>query len=263
MQTKNCSKCKLDKELSSFPRYRYKDDWKIRPNCKDCQKIMTCSWRERNKDHIKEYEKKYREENHEEVLLRSAEWRNKNRDHIAGYNKRKYWENPEDRRTKAIDAYWADIENNRNMAREYASREENKANRKKNMQNFIDKNPDYFKDYMKNNWYKYLEYASRRRWIKENATLKLTEDQIQQMRDMYWLAKDLNAVSGEIYEVDHIIPLRGKDICGLHVPWNLQILPRDLNRSKNNRYSKEEVLANPGVGTTGGRRLSGSLPSQP
>lgn len=248
MQTKICSKCKQDKELSCFPFYKYKGERNRKAHCKDCQKIMNKSWRERNKDHIKAYEKKYRQENHEEVLRRNSEWRDKNRDAISAYNKRKYWENPEDRRNKAIDAYWSDIENNRNRAREYASREENKANRKKNMQNFMDKNPDYFKDYMKNNWDKYLEYASRRRWLKEKATLNLSEDQIQQMRDMYWLACDLTAVSGELYEVDHIIPLRGVDICGLHVPWNLQILPRDLNRSKNNKYNEDEVFTNPGVG---------------
>lgn len=66
----------------------------------------------------------------------------------------------------------------------------------------------------------------------------LTKEHKQQIAETYELMRDCRAVTGEDYHVDHIVPLRGDNICGLHVPWNLQVLPSDVNTSKSNNYEE-------------------------
>jgi len=80
--------------------------------------------------------------------------------------------------------------------------------------------------------------AAKRRASKYNATPKwLTKEQLLEIKEFYTLCKDLQWLSdfNDPLQVDHIVPLQGENICGLHVPWNLQILPRSLNIKKGNK----------------------------
>lgn len=70
---------------------------------------------------------------------------------------------------------------------------------------------------------------------KKNATPSwLTPEQLAKMVDFFKKCPKNN-------HVDHIVPVGGDEVCGLHVPWNLQYLPSFVNESKSNYFSDSET----------------------
>lgn len=53
---------------------------------------------------------------------------------------------------------------------------------------------------------------------------------------VYRLAAEATELTGVEHEVDHVIPLKGRNVCGLHVETNLQVIPKADNRQKGNRH---------------------------
>ena len=75
----------------------------------------------------------------------------------------------------------------------------------------------------------------RKRRHRDATPSWLTPMERMQMRELYVQARKLTALTGERYVVDHIVPLRGEEVCGLHVPWNLRVITQDENLRKSNK----------------------------
>lgn len=95
---------------------------------------------------------------------------------------------------------------------------------------------DHAEHYKKHSSYYKKKATYRKGSVRAATPTWLTSNQKAEIDLFYDLAKDCHIITGEDYHVDHIIPLKGKSVCGLHVPWNLQILPSDINISKSNKF---------------------------
>ena len=77
---------------------------------------------------------------------------------------------------------------------------------------------------------------ARRRKHREATPKWLTKKEKAEIRQLYQIAITMSKTTGEQYVVDHIVPLRGNDICGLHVPWNLRVITQEENLKKSNKF---------------------------
>jgi len=212
---KYCNTCKTEKPRSEFNKHKRMRDG-LASQCRECKKVTDAKYRAENAEKISEGKRKCYQRRKEHYNKKSLEWARNN---------------PEARKDIVNRSY----EKNREAKLAYSTkyRAENKERYKVWVRNWVERNRD-------------LDRAkhSRRRVAKLNAQPSwLTEDQEAEINHFYTVARDCEIVTGEPYHVDHIVPLQGKDICGLHVPWNLQVLPADLNLSKSNKHDPDSSIA--------------------
>lgn len=126
-------------------------------------------------------------------------------------------------------------------------RENNKQKLKEAVASWRERNPgrheQIMQEWAKNNPGKLQARWARHELEKSNRTPSwLTSEMVEQIQIEYELSAWCTSVMGVKYHVDHIVPLRGRTVSGLHVPWNLQVIPAAHNQAKSNKFSALEAV---------------------
>jgi hypothetical protein len=133
-------------------------------------------------------------------------------------------------------------ERNPNAAKEYRERTKDRA--AETRLEWQRANPEKVNEFCKQWRDKYpeknLAKAIRYRASRDNRTVswdkELTDLVVQEASHKCFLMQKL---TGYAWHVDHVIPLNGKTVSGLHVWNNLSVIPASQNMSKGNRYTME------------------------
>lgn len=249
MATKICTKCNIEKDFADFSRAK-NGKFRLFSSCKVCQhkhymdnrqriierariyavknKDVTLAYgkkyREENRDKALEQNKKYYEENKEELLVRGKQYRDQNKDSIKLRDREYRLKNLDKRRQDCRQYY----QNNRESMLAYL-----KEYRKLN----AEKIKELTRLYYLQNKHVSIAWAAKRRALLRKAIPPWVD--LEKIKEIYKQARDLTVSTGIQYVVDHILPLNGKTVTGLHVHENLRVITWKENASKGNRLIEE------------------------
>lgn len=170
-----------------------------------------------------EYMREYQLKNKERLALYKKEYNEKHRESINQRKRDDYYQNLEVHKLR-IKQY-RELTNYDFKGYAFKYKEENK-----------EKLAKYRKEYKTINRDKVNATNAKRRASRLLRTPQwLTDKHIEMIVYIYNDAMNKTCLTGINHHVDHIVPLQGKTVSGLHVPWNLQILPEHENISKSNK----------------------------
>lgn len=200
---KKCNICQEFKNLYEFCKNKQSKDG-LNYKCRNC----ISKYYENNKTKIKTTAKIWQEKNREDRLIKAKNYRYNNKEKI--YETIKNWRKRNPEKQKIANDKW------RNAHR--------------------DKYREINREFAKNNKGKMTAKVCKRYAFKKQALPKwLTIEQLEEIKQIYIKCSEITKRTGIKHEVDHIIPLQSDVVCGLHVPWNLQILTRKENIEKSNK----------------------------
>lgn len=207
--TKICSLCKIDKPFDMFYKKSSNacglDSW-----CKDCTALRG---------------REYRKQNPDENKKRCRDWYHKNKDNGYTERQRAYREGRKHLRKEYADHYY--------VANKEIVNSKSRQNYRENVVRYRKIN----KEWRESNRAICNALSMKYHASKLNATPDwLTKEDLTEIEDFYTASQMFKLYTGVEYHVDHIVPLQGKTVCGLHVPWNLQLLPWNENLSKQHLY---------------------------
>lgn len=231
--TKVCIKCDVEKSVSEFHTYfdNRKGKTYVKGTCKTCNNLAEKKSYHANsikkaEKLAKQAEARGTEEYKQKMAEYSKEYNAKNAEKLSA-QKKEYRKNP--------DVIKREKER---LAKSY---EANKEAIKERRRQFYIENPDraevhkaYLKNHYKNNVSAYTEKCDRRRSrIKRVKPVWYDAKPIIELRKQ---ARQLTIETGILHEIDHIVPVQGKLVTGLHCIENMQILPKIENIKKGNKH---------------------------
>lgn len=191
-------------------------------------KTCVCCSQEKKETEFRQYKNRgvflLRNQCRECERKRSKEYEIANKEKRLKEKRDFYANNLEKELKRKKEHYWKNRDNE--LARQAKFRAENREYLRERDRKIAKENPAYF-----------TFKTQKRHTAKLQRTPSwLTEEQWKQIRTEYELSAWCSKVMGEKYNVDHIIPLQGKNVSGLHVPWNLRVIPAKDNFAKGNKY---------------------------